>query len=108
MPRYQTHFHQYDPPGRMPGAAWIAELHPSSEAESPHFPLSVAYISDYRSAGGCGLVVLNFIWTPDHLRRQGHARRLIESCAARWPDLLLTDPISPEGEALAESLETHA
>lgn len=41
---------------------------------------------------------------PPHRRRNGFATALILCCVERWPDLVLTEAISPEGEALLASL----
>jgi GNAT superfamily N-acetyltransferase len=94
-------FGQHDAPGRRPGIGWRAELH-EPDSELP-FPLAVAWLSDYRTAG-LGVVV-DFILVPDHLRRRGYATRLIRECRDRWPDLALTDAISAEGKGLLRSLE---
>jgi hypothetical protein len=84
------------PPGRILGMPWMAELcHPT---DGLPYPLAVAWLSDFRRAG-LGMVLDNIL-VPDHLRRRGYATALIAACHARWPDLMLTDPISPEGEGL--------
>lgn len=92
---------QCDPPGRMPGVAWVVELHTAGDV--PPYPVATAYLSDFRRplAGVC----LDFILVPDDFRRQGYAEALVRACKRLWPGLWLTDPISPEGEALVNSLE---
>jgi len=41
---------------------------------------------------------------PDQYSRRGYAKRLAELCREHWPDLCLTEDISPTGEALAAAL----
>jgi hypothetical protein len=102
---YVPFFFQHDPPGREPGLCWVAELR--EETGMATVPVAVAYLTDCRcphpelSLG----VSLDFIWVPDHCRRSGYATRLIRACEERWPDLVLTDPISRSGAALLRSLE---
>lgn len=89
------------PPGRMPGICWVAEL--CDPSGNTPYPLAVAWLSDFRRVGPG--VILDFILVPDHLRRRGHATALIAACRERWPDLLLTDAVSPAGDGLLASLE---
>lgn len=96
-------FARCDPPGRMVGICWRAELH-EPESELP-MPLAVAYLSDYRDATAFRAMLLDYVLVPDHLRRRGYASRLIAECRREWPGLILTDAISPEGEALLESVD---
>lgn len=94
-------------PGWRDGIHHLAELHdPDAGAlrDSFPYPIALAWLTAYGPETGIG-TCLDFILVPDHLRRLGYARRLIAECAARWPDLWLTDAISPEGEALLAALE---
>ena len=94
-------FRQLDPPGRIPGIAWIAELH--SPDDCPPYQLATAWLTDFTGLiPGC--VMLDFILVPDHLRRKGYASQLIRACQDRWPNLEFTDEISTEGEALLSSV----
>lgn len=98
-----AHFTQSDAPGREPGRRWVAEL-----VDATGFctvPFAVAWLTDYRPMLP---VTLDFILVPDLYRRMGYASRLVRDCEVNWPGMLLTDPISPAGEGLAESLETEA
>ena len=93
------HFTQVDAPGRLPGVRWIAEL-----VDSTGFctiPFAVAWLTDARPVLG---MCLDYILVPPHRRRNGFATALICRCVERWPDLVLTEAISPEGEALLASL----
>jgi len=47
---------------------------------------------------------LDFGLVPDQYSRRGYAKRLAELCREHWPDLCLTEDISPTGEALAAAL----
>jgi hypothetical protein len=96
--RYVYVFRQLDDPGREPGVAWRAELH--TDDDSPPFPLAAAYLSDFRAAPVPLGMIVDYVWVPDHLRRRGHATRLIRACERRWPGLTLTGPISEAGEGL--------
>ena len=94
-----AHFTQVDAPGRRPGVRWMAELvDPTGWHTSPY---AVAWLTDARPALGMSL---DFILVPDDCRRRGYATKLVRACLERWPDLVPTGPISPEGEALAASL----
>lgn len=91
---------------------WIApriraELYDHSGGDGDMlFPVATAYLSDYRKIANTGLgVLLCFILVPDQHRRKGYAKRLILELNEKFPDLLLTDAISPLGEYLVKSLE---
>lgn len=91
---------------------WIAprlraELFDHTDAEGDMlFPVATAYLSDYRGFPHTGLgIMLSFILVPDQHRRLGYAKALILALKEKYPDLVLTDPISPEGEALEASLD---
>lgn len=92
---------------------WIApriraELYDHTDAEGDMlFPVATAYLSDYRGFPHTGLgIMLSFILVPDQYRRLGYAKALILAIKERFPELTTTDAISPEGEALLDSLET--
>lgn len=101
-----TLFSQVDAPGITPGFRWVCELVDADTFESCTVPCAVAWVRDF---GVCQFppfpAILDFVMVPDHLRRKGHATTLIRACEARWPGLVLTDAIGPEGEGLLESLE---
>ena len=102
-PDYFAIFRQVDgAPLRMDGVPWQAELWERGCERS--YPLAMAWLSDYRGSLVMNSVVLDFILVPDLERRRGYATRLITECEKRWPSLVLTDPISPEGTALTLSL----
>ena len=66
-------------------------------------PAALAWITDMTPTMGH---TLDFILVPDQCRRRGYATRLIAVCEQMWPDLELSEAISPEGEALLASLPT--
>lgn len=93
------HFSQVDAPGRLPGVRWLAEL---VDATGWHTsPYAVAWITDARPVLGMSL---DYVLVPDECRRRGFGAQLVRACLERWPDLIPTNPIGPEGEALMASL----
>lgn len=94
-------------PGWMDGIHWLAELHNPDAGQIPGdfpYPVALAWLAAFPDHTGMG-TILDFILVPDQFRRQGYALRLIGECEKRWPDLHLTDAISPEGDALLTALE---
>jgi len=102
-------FLQTDPPGLVAGihwqaSLWLTDFRDAGAVGPPPYPVAVAWLTDFRRVPGLDCVLLDFILVPDHRRRSGYAAALVAACRDRWPGLDLTDPISPEGEALAASL----
>jgi ribonuclease HI len=94
-------FRQFDAPGLVPGIHWQAELH--SPTWDFGVPVATAWVTRYTLHGDGPAV--EFVLVPDQFRRQGYAKLLIKACRDRWPNLWLTDGISPAGKALRASLE---
>lgn len=104
-PHWELFARQYDPPRRVPGICWVAELRDSTGFCTR--PSAVAYLTDYRGSPipPFDAVLLDFIFVPDDLRRVGFATRLIRECRYRWPELTLTEAIGEPGERLIASLQ---
>ena len=88
------------PPYWEPDLHWQVEFWPD-DADVTR-PYGVAWVSAYD-----GTVIapyLDYLIVCDDCRRQGVAKALIAACRERWPGIRLTDAISPEGEALLESV----
>ena len=98
--RFTAQFIQFDPPGRVKGITWMVNLfgHPEDHV----FAFATAWVLVY-PALRCD-PIMEFILVPDQYRRRGHATRLIRACVKRWPNLVLTDAISPAGEGLLDRL----
>jgi hypothetical protein len=94
--------HQIDLPGRRNGVCWQAMLF---DGPGQAYPCAIAWLSDYRYVAVPLGMVLDFIVVPDKLRRKGYAAQLVQRCRARWPELVLTDPISEAGAGLVERCE---
>jgi hypothetical protein len=95
-------FRQLDGPYWEPAAIWQVELHIGSDIG---YPAGLAWV--WEKPNTIVMVRLEFVLVPDHFRRRGFATRLIEACRERWPDLVLSGPISEEGAALRESLQGY-
>ena len=93
-------------PGWLPGIHWQAELWSTDIQWGPAHPFAVVWLTDYRNAAVSGMgVMVNYALTPDEFRRQGYARRLLAALDRHYGgELNLGEAISPEGEALIESL----
>lgn len=65
-------------------------------------PYGIAYVSDFGVDA-----YLDYVFVCDDLRRQGVATALLEAINQRWPGIIHTDPISPEGEALCDRFHTR-
>ncbi len=85
------------PPYWAEGVHWQAELW-DVEYESAR-PDAIAWLTIMPE-----FMVLDYVLVPDESRRKGLAKRLVKACQERWPGLMLTDAISPEGQALLGSL----
>ena len=78
---------------------WRVEVvTPGDEA---FYPMAVAYVNRYSKNG---LIVLQLVVTPEHLRRKGYAKVLLRACQQRWPTIDLGDAITPEGAALLKTM----
>jgi hypothetical protein len=91
---------------------WQVDLHDLDLGEPP-YPVAVAWLSAYSTALDDDLArkmgtTMDYILVPDHLRRRGYARRLVMECERRWPDLVLTEAISPGGEAFLDAMERQS
>lgn len=84
---WQVEAHSYtDGQGYPVGIAWVLEPLPMPDHTFPP------------------PAVLDFILVPDHYRRRGIARRLINACRERWAELVLTEAISEAGAALTAAV----
>lgn len=86
------------PPCWEPGIHWQVEFWPDNVDASR--PYGLAYVTDYGPSG----VFLDYILVGDDVRRRGIATDLAKAIEERWPDVILTDAISPEGEAFLENV----
>ena len=76
-----------------PGLHWQVEYH--DDQWDVTYPLGVAWVT------ACDLCVyLDYVQVADHHRRRGIATALIAACGERWPNIILTDPISEAGAGL--------
>jgi GNAT superfamily N-acetyltransferase len=90
------------PRGCLANHTWQVELH-----QGLGFPLGVAWVlappaptRGERRPRGAPRPFVKYILVTDEYRREGIATRLIEACRERWPDLILTRPVSRAGLAL--------
>jgi len=96
-------FHPIDgPPHWGDGIHWLACLW--DESKDMTRPICMAWLSDWTGSPGMDICMLDYILTCDDFRREGHAERLIMECDKRWPNLCLTEGISPAGCALVEKV----
>lgn len=89
-------FRQIDSPAPdnwVPNIHWYVEYH--DPVHDMAYPLGIAFVSDF-SVTTIGHVI-DFIYVVENSRRKGIATVLVDACLARWSDVLMTDPISPEG-----------
>lgn len=81
---------------------WIVEA--LDETGWLNHPYAVAWLLDYSAVNGLD-VVLTYVLVCDEYRKRGIGKALIMACFEKWPNLILTDPISEGGEALIASIE---
>lgn len=81
------------PPCWLSRIHWQVEFWPDDVDTSR--PYGIAYVSDFGAD-----VYLDYVLVCDDMRRRGVATALLEAIEARWPDIIHTDTISPEGAAL--------
>lgn len=86
---------------------WAPDIYYSVEfyddkADTP-YPLGVATVADYPAMPNALdwlTPVLYMVLVNDLCRRQGVATKLVRACLERWPNLYLTEAVTPGGEAL--------
>lgn len=84
---------------------YVIEAHRDNGIEAYCCPVGQAWVNCAGGADGTMPPVLEFIHVLPQFQRQDVATRLALECLRRWPDLLLTEAISLEGEALVRRLE---
>lgn len=97
------------PKGWLDGNHVQAELHDAEASAfgTPSSPVALAWITLNTPIDGsapCLPPMLDYVLVRDEHRRRGYATRLIQACESRWPDLLLTEPISEAGAGLVAKL----
>ena len=89
------------PKNWVPGVHWRVECY-ADTGDLP-FPVGTAWVSDYNPHQE--LVSLDFILVPDHMRRKGIARILMNAIKQRWPKIHVTDAISASGLSFLFAME---
>lgn len=84
----------------LAGAHWVVEAY--SDTSDLPFPIGQAWVSDYV---GTKLTSLDFMLTADQYRQQGVGRALYKAIMERWPNIMVTDPISVSGTRFLDSVE---
>ena len=84
---------------------WQVEAHRSNGVEAWWAPVGIAWLNYV--APRIMQPVVDYVLVADQFRRQGVAVRLLAAIFERWPDALLTDPISPAGARLVSAFERH-
>ena len=79
---------------------WQVEFWPD-EMDSSR-PDGLAWVTDCGEMG----IYLDYILVCDDCRRQGVATALVKAIKERWPQIVLTEAISPEGEAFLAKIES--
>lgn len=88
------------PPYWLSRVHWQVEFWPDNIDTSR--PEGIAWVSDFGAD-----VYLDYVLVCDDMRRQGIATALLEAINQRWPGIIHTDPISPEGEGLCDKWDTR-
>jgi GNAT superfamily N-acetyltransferase len=83
---------------------WQIEFH---QDEGPGVPVGLACVAcfDFDRPIDRPVQYLYYVNVLDLFRRVGIGRALVHACRKRWPKLTLTDPVSPEGKALLQSVQ---
>lgn len=90
-------FRQVDYPNHPTGIYWQVEWFPEHHPyRTTDFPAGLAFVMAMPGQGA----QLNFIFVADQWRRQGGASAMIAACRQRWPGLMFTHGMGPEGEGL--------
>jgi GNAT superfamily N-acetyltransferase len=97
------------PPDCQQHCNWQVECH-----EGRGFPSGLAWVlvppdgpgqNTETKQGGSLRPLVKFVLVTDDARRRGIGSRLIEACRERWPDLVLSAPISEAGLGLYRKLQ---
>lgn len=89
------HFHPHPENPR-----WCGEFWP--EHDDTGAPWGVCWVGEYpEPVRPC----LWYVLVPDPFRRQGIATALIAAARERWPNIFITEGVTPAGEGLVASLE---
>ncbi len=88
------------PDSWLAGAHWVVEAY--SETSDLPFPIGQAWVSDYQATN---LTSLDFMLTADQYRQQGVGRALYKAIMERWPNIMVTDPISVSGTRFLDKME---
>ena len=89
------------PQNWRPGIHWLVEAHDLNN-DLAH-PIGIAYVTVAPT-----IVSVDYILVADESRRNGVATSLWRAIKARWPNAILTEAVSEEGEKFLDSLDRQA
>lgn len=94
------------PPGWARGVNWQVEYHPGDNGQDRGFPLGLAWVVEAkRSPEWPYDAIVKFVFVVDDERQKGIGTELLKAIRQRWPQALLTGPISKAGEHLLNKFE---